>query len=138
MKSIDEIGKLSIAELEAIAENRDVKAPEGFAEKIETALLAAAVSENAGKNKSKRKKIVYVLAGSLTIAAVNALFLIFSFRQPKDTFDDPLLAYAEVERVFSFVSEKVDAGMQKTLVLEDAIDRTSGIMDTVCRSDTAE
>ena len=138
MKSIDEIGKLSVAELETIAENSDVKAPEGFTEKIETLLVASPVSGNAEKNKAKRRRIAYVLTASLTIAAVCALFLIFSFRQPKDTFDDPLLAYAEVERVFSFVSEKVDAGIQKTLVLEDAIDRTSGIVNTVCRSETAE
>ena len=43
------------------------------------------------------------------LAMAVSLFVVFS-RQPEDTFKTPEQAYAEVERAFSMISEKIELG----------------------------
>ena len=46
-----------------------------------------------------------------------------SFHEPKDTFDDPMLAYAQLEQTFGFISEKMNIDDDKyeiTPFIEDA------------------
>ena len=46
----------------------------------------------------------------LFIAAAALLFALPA-RGPKDTFDDPYLAYAEVEKAFQTISDKMSDGL---------------------------
>ena len=43
--------------------------------------------------------------------------------QPKDTFDDPYLAYAEVEKVFAKISGTVAYGAEKVTESEQTLDK---------------
>ena len=45
--------------------------------------------------------------------------------EPKDTFDDPYLAYAEVEKVFSKISGTVAYGADKIYESEATLDKYS-------------
>ena len=49
------------------------------------------------------------------------------YNEPKDTFDDPYLAYAELEKAFA----KISSGMQKGIALadksEEIIDKTNSV-----------
>ena len=44
----------------------------------------------------------------------------------KATFDDPLLAYAELEKTFSYISSKVDRGLDLASAAEPALEKTAG------------
>ena len=45
------------------------------------------------------------------MAAAAAAVIALPQRGPKDTFDDPRLAYAEVEKVFRTISDKMNDGL---------------------------
>ncbi len=109
MKRIEDIEKLSLEELEQAAGNAAV--PDGLKSRLE-ALLAAesAVAQEKPGNSSKR----WIPYASLAVAAsLLAAILIPASRQPEDSFDDPLLAYAKVEETFRYISDKMSDGVDQ-------------------------
>lgn len=110
MKTLEEIGKLDFSQLEAFAEDRSIEAPSDLSDRIKAAGIAHAMK--AGKEKKKMLSAWRpALAGTLAIAAGLAVVLSIP-KQPEDTFDDPRLAYAELERTFELISSKVDKGLE--------------------------
>ena len=125
MKSIEDIEKLSIEELEQAAQGAPV--PEGLAERLQSALAADAfLQESVGQppvvipslakrrlgKKSAGRLLQIGAVSSLAIAAaIAAVVLLHAPAAPKDTFDDPLLAYAQVEETFQYISSKMSGGV---------------------------
>ena len=99
MKSIEEIEKLSIEELEAASSG--FKVPEGFRRRIDDAILSEATLAVRG-----------VVAALAVAAAVAAVLLIRRPSELKDSFDDPMLAYAQVEQTFQYISSKMSGGLE--------------------------
>ena len=125
MKSIEEIEKLSLEELEQAAAGTPV--PEGLSERIKLTLTAAeAVDKPSGAfpaeaffredgNDDRRLRWIGRTASFCALAvaaAFAAVVVIPRLTSPKDTFDDPLLAYAQVEQTFKFISEKMSGGVE--------------------------
>lgn len=110
MKTLEEIEKLDFSQLEAYAEDRSIEAPADLMDRIKAAGLAQAMKPD---NRKKRVLSAWrpALAGALAVAAGLAIVLSIP-RQPEDTFDDPRLAYAELERTFNLISSKVDKGLE--------------------------
>ena len=94
MKTIDEIEKISLDELLKVAGDERVAVPAD----IKASVRRSVFSEGAGRK--------WVLGG---IAAAAALLVGVGFAVrnsgPKDTFDDPYLAYAELEKAFGMISD---------------------------------
>ncbi len=108
MKNIEELEKMSPDLLEGIAEDGSVSVPSSVQRLAENAVLAASGIEG---HRSGRRRAGYV-AGTALIALAASLAVILSLpRQPEDTFDDPMLAYAEIEKTFSYITSKMDKGM---------------------------
>lgn len=76
-------------------------------DKLKATVLAATII---GEENRPRKNIPFALkwVPALAVAAL-ACFLILP-QTPEDTFDSPELAYAEIERVFGYISDKIEAG----------------------------
>ena len=122
MKSIEDIEKLSIEELEQAAQGAPV--PEGLSERLQSALAAEAfLQESAGQppvvipslagkrlgKKSAGRLLQTGILSSLAIAAaIAAVVLLHTPSAPKDTFDDPLLAYAQVEETLQYISNHIN------------------------------
>lgn len=108
MKKIEEIEKLSFEELESIAGDSSRKAPSGLKHKIDTALLSAEYASHTSSSgaKSYRFRLTPVFA----LAALALFFILRVAGQPKDSFSDPALAYAEVEKTFALISSKMGKG----------------------------
>lgn len=128
MKNIEEIEQMSLEALEAIADDITIQAPAGLDSRIEAAIAADTVV----KEKKARHSARYATWGTLAAAAASAA-IVLSVRssQPKDTFTDPLLAYAELEKTFGYISSKVDMGRS---IIEDAapaMEMTSNILDKI-------
>ena len=72
------------------------------------------------------------------IAAVAALLigLAFSFTgspRLKDTYDDPLLAYAEAEKALALISDVMSGGARKTTEAVEAFEAPKEIIDNIIR-----
>ena len=106
MKTLEEIEKLNPEELEQEATRSAVPVPEGLQERIRQALAAREIADAA-----PARQVSWLPYASLAVVAAAALLIALPQRGPKDTFDDPLLAYAEVEKTFQTISSKMSVGM---------------------------
>ena len=95
MKTIDQIQKLSTEDLLSIAGDGNVEVPAELDGRIRSAVF------------SGTRRRTWIL-GRIAAAAALLVGIGFSLRgnQPKDTFDDPYLAYAELEKAFGLISDK--------------------------------
>lgn len=108
MKTLEEIEKLSLEDLEKISADRTVKAPEKLRAKIAAGLF---LNGHSHKKARSRIRFGYVCAAAC-LATVLALTLpVFQSQKPKDTFDNPVEALTQLDRTFSYISEKMDKGL---------------------------
>ena len=124
MKDIEELERMSPDFLEGIADDASVSVPSSVPRLAENALLAASGIEG---SRGGRRRTGYV-AGTALIALAASLAVILSHpRQPEDTFDDPMLAYAEIERTFSYITSKMDKGMDLSSEAEPVLEKTAHV-----------
>ena len=119
MKDIETIDKLSLEELEAISNDATLPAGNAGANEI---IAKLELAEEA-KSGSSRKVYVSWISG---IAASFILMLgiglaLQQSRAPKDTFDDPMLAYAQVQEVFRQIGSGVQQGRDAVAESEQMI-----------------
>lgn len=91
-------------------------------EKLKAAVLASAVTENEGlkvREGGARRALKWT-APAVAAAAAAALLLLPD--SPKDTFDDPALAYAEVEKAFAYMSQKIEEGTDIAAKAEEPVE----------------
>lgn len=133
MKSIQEIERLRTEELEQIGNDTSVNVPSGLKDRLADMITAKAAMESGcqGMKPAQGKRIVRIGATAVSAAAA-CMALFFTIRQqPEDTFSDPRLAYAELERTFSYISSKVDKGLAIASEAEPVIGRTSSIISGI-------
>ena len=106
MKTLEEIEQLSIEELEEKAVREAAPVPDGLQERLRQTLAAREIAEAARPRPAR-----WLPYASLAVAAAAAAVVALPQRGPKDTFDDPRLAYAEVEKVFRTISDKMNEGV---------------------------
>lgn len=124
MKRNEDIEKLTLEELVGIGENTGVQVPSGLDEDIRTALTAAEI--NSFGIRSRRGVAVYAAFAAALACLVIALALP---GRPEDTFDDPALAYAEVEKALVLISSKAGEGLGMAAQAEKEMDRTMEIFN---------
>ena len=112
MKNIDEITRLTADDLERISLDESIPVPEELSGKVQQAV----------RGKTLRWAVPTGVAAA--IAVLLAVGLTWN-PEPKDTFDDPYLAYAEVEKVFSKISGTVAYGADKISESEATLDKFS-------------
>ncbi len=112
MKNIDEITPLTADDLERISLDESIPVPEELSRKVQQAV----------RGRTLRWAVPTGVA-----AAIAVLLAVGLTRnpEPKDTFDDPYLAYAEVEKVFSKISGTVAYGADKISESEATLDKYS-------------
>ncbi len=131
MKKLEDIERLSALDLERIASDESIMVPATLkrdiaitARALEMATKEEATTGNSGFRKGL-KKIISLASYSAAAVAVIAVGLHLSFQDtPKDTFDDPKMAYVQMEQVLGFISEKMNAGMDIANVAEPVFDKT--------------
>ena len=104
MKRLEEIENISMEELEAIADSSAHTLPKGAQERLST-LLAC-------EKEAERKPAFAGFAFAAVFACICAAFVLVGVRNsaPRDTFSDPKLAYAEVEKAFSRIGSEMNKG----------------------------
>ena len=128
MKSLKEIEDISLEELDAVSQDEAIAVPEGFRQRLEAELDAQNKLETMKEEPRKiRLAPVIGIAASVLLLIGIGLGIARWQSEPKDTFTDPYLAYAELEKAFSTMSE----GMNKALAMADKsetiIDRATSV-----------
>ena len=122
MKSIKDIENMSLEQLEAVSMDESIAVPEGFEARIKETLDAVEMVENLTEDESasqnSRRIVRYAAAAaSVAVMAGAGLGVAQRYGQPKDTFDDPYLAYAELEKAF----DKISAGINKSMDMANSV-----------------
>ena len=116
MKTIDEISRLGAEDLERISLDESIPVPEELSGKVQEAVAKAD-----GSRRSWALPSVGIAAAVAVLVAVG--LTLTRNPEPKDTFDDPYLAYAEVEKVFAKISGTVAYGAEKVSESEQTLDK---------------
>ena len=132
MKRIEDIEIMTEEELEQAAMQEAAPIPQGFRDRLETTLAAEKIeAEPAAKPK--------VASGWIALSAVAAAAAVLAIvaipragsGQLKDTFDDPALAYAQVEETFRQISQKMTAGVAMASEVETEAGKSIIIMNKI-------
>lgn len=116
MKSIKDIEHISIKELGAISLDEKIVVPHNLDHKIQSRIFG------------RKKKIYSMVSVAAAIAViVTGLSVSLLNNEPKDTFDDPYLAYAELEKAFATMSEGMKKGMDMVESSESVIKKSTEI-----------
>ena len=142
MKDINEIERLSPEDLERIASDTSVRVPSDLKASLE-ALAGAAEFAQPEKAPVETEPVVRkagifrpLLWGIPAVAAaLVAAVLVFRSvpKEPEDTFSDPYLAYAEVQKAFGQVSRKRDAAAEIAGNAVPVMEKTEDILNRIMK-----
>ena len=135
MKRLEDIEKLSMLDLDRIASDESIKIPSSLKHDIAVTARALEMSSKEEdevkevKTTHRRyRKILRMISYPAAAVAIVTIGMRLSFQDsiptPKDTFDDPKMAYIQMEQVFGFISEKMNTGMDIADAAEPVIDKT--------------
>ena len=111
MKTLDEMIRLSAEDLERISLDESIPVPEELSGKVQAAV---------------RRPVRWMLPAGIAAAVAVLVTIGLTWEPaPKDTFDDPYLAYAEVEKAFAKISGTVAYGADKIARSEETLDKLS-------------
>jgi hypothetical protein len=120
MRKLDEIARLSAADLERISLDERIPVPEELSGRVQEAVHTSPASWS----KAVLRRALPAVGIAAALAVVAAIGLTRD-PEPADTFDDPYLAYAQVEAVFAKISGTVAYGAGKLEDTENRIDKIS-------------
>lgn len=120
MRKLDEIARLSAADLERISLDERIPVPEELSGRVQEAVHTSPAS----RSKAVLRRALPAVGIAAALAVVAAIGLTRD-PEPADTFDDPYLAYAQVEAVFAKISGTVAYGAGKLEDTENRIDKIS-------------
>ena len=130
MKRIEDIEIMEPEELESAALERGIAVPSGLEDRIKAALAAKSALQEQQQPAQSFRWVPYTAAA---VAASIVLVAVLSVDRhtPKDTFDNPYLAYKQVEATFGSISEKMSAGALLAGKAEEAADKAIKIVDKI-------
>ena len=128
MKRIQDIEKLQEDELEMAALGEDITIPAGLEERIKAAIAAKETV------KPEARPVRWIPYAALAVAAgLAAVVLIHHDGSGKlqDTFEDPYLAYAQVEATFQKISDKMAIGVDLAAKAEQTAEKPMEIINKI-------
>ena len=126
MKRIEDIERMLPEELESAALSEDIKVPSGLEERIKSAIAAKESLE------PRESPVRWVPYAALAVAAgLAAVAVIPRGGKIQDTFDDPYLAYAQVEATVQKISDKMAIGVDLAEKAGQTADRPMEIINKI-------
>lgn len=123
---------MSLDQLEAVSMDESITVPDGFAarmkENADAAVTAGLLTGNESEDQGRRKVVRYVAAAASVVIMAGVGYGIAQWQsQPKDTFDDPYLAYAEVEKAFEKISSSINRSLEMAGETEQVIEKATSV-----------
>ena len=120
MKGLKEIEKLTELDLERIAQDESIEVP---------ATLKHDISVKARALEMTSHKRIAMFSYPAAAVAVIAIGMSLTFHStPKDTYDDPYMAYAQIEEIFEYISDKINVGMDIVNTAQPIIEKTINVL----------
>ena len=131
MKRLEDLEMMEPEQLEEAALREDIKVPAGLEERIKASLAAASIAKETQPQKKTVRWFPYTALAAA--AAVAAMLVLPRLGEPelKDTFDDPYLAYAQLEEVFQTISDKMSNGVNEAQEANSTMGRPIEIMNKI-------
>ena len=120
MKTIDEIEKLSMEDLERISADESIIVPDGLESRVFQL-----------KDRRPRWRTAISIAASLAVLAGIGLAWYNRSKPLEDTFDDPALAYAMVEETLAKMSKNLEIGVKSVEKSRDIILKPTEVMHSI-------
>ena len=129
MKRIEDIIEKDWEELAEASRGVDV--PEGLEERLSAAIAAHEATREEPRIKDRRliRWLPYSAAAAAAVAAV--VIGLNLYNRPKDTFDDPYLADAQVEAAFRTISDKMSIGVEYAAEARELSKKPASIMNKI-------
>lgn len=123
---------MSLEQLEAVSMDESITVPYGFParmkENADAAVTAGLLTGNESEGQGRRKVVRYVAAAASVVIMAGVGYGIAQWQsQPKDTFDDPYLAYAEVEKAFEKISSSINRSLAIAGETEQVIEKATSV-----------
>lgn len=129
MKRIEDIEKMTAEELEAVADDRSIPAGKAGANEV---IAKLEIAEEASGRSPRKVYISWISGIAATFIVMLGIGFALGNRGPKDTFDDPALAYAQVQEVFRQIGSGVQQGKaavdESSQMITDEIEKTINII----------
>ena len=131
MKSVKDMENMSLEQLEAVSMDENIMVPEGFAERLKEDIgtLERLTENEPHKAGHVRTLRIASIAAAVALLAGVGFGIARWHSEPKDTFDDPYLAYAELEKAFARVSDGMQRGLAMVEESEAAMDKVTSIFE---------
>ena len=131
MKTCEEIEKIPFEELERMAEDTGIAVPEDLSAQLASSVQAAALTEALSGPSRRQKRLRWAIPSAVgaLVAASLAVVLVLRPGDPKDTFDTPEEAYAQLEETFRFISTTINRGMAMATDMQPTLDKAADIID---------
>lgn len=104
MKTLKDIENLSLEDLKDVSMDESISVPEA---------LSTRLTRNATREVVRKR--LFTISGVAAVVVLALGLTLHKKDEPKDTFDDPYLAYAELEKAFEMVSEGMQKGIGRTV-----------------------
>lgn len=130
MKSLKDIENMSLEQLETVSKDESIAVPEGLTQRVQEMLEVQAKVDkvtNYIPSTGRRIRLAVGAVASFVILAGLGLEIARWQNEPEDTFDDPYLAYAELEKAFALISDGMQKGLSMARESEEVIDRTATV-----------
>lgn len=134
MKSIGEIEKFDMSQLEKFAADESVKVPEGLNRRLEEqiSMLEFLETERSTTDIRRKRRRIWSIAASAAAVACLCIGIGLDM-QPKDTFSSPEMAYAHLEQAFSIMSSRMDDCMNRMTETTDMVEKANNIIEKVAK-----
>ena len=105
--------------------SENVRIPEGLEQELSDMIDSMDAAEKIlPPDHSPARYIAWMTGIAAGIVMVAGLWTaVLDYRTPKDSFTDPEMAYAEVEKALATISEKMNPGLEKAAAAEKTIER---------------
>lgn len=122
---------MSLEQLDAVSMDGNIIVPEDFTERLKAdfGTLERLTADDPQHARRSRTVRFVSMAASVAVLAGIGLGIARWQSEPKDTFDDPYLAYAELEKAFARMSEGVQKGLAMAEESETALDKVSSVFE---------
>ena len=122
MKSVNDIEKLSLEDLERISLDESIEVPAD----LESRILGRTLNRSNGL----AKRIIGIAASVAVVAGIG-FALLYRPKPLQDTFDDPLLAYAAVEEALNKMASTVEVGVNSVAMGEDLLRKPGEVIQSI-------
>lgn len=131
MKTIDEIENLGLEDLERISLDESIEVPTGLESRILDRTSGLRKESWFGRMTGRRPVWYIGIAASFAVIAGIGFAWLDRPKPLRDTFDDPMLAYAAVEEALNKMASTVEVGVSSVAMSDELFRKPTEVIESI-------